>query len=196
MKRYFVLALVLAAASAVSLGAQSKPATAAGDDEIVKADRALVMAFEKGDHAALNKLLDPDFSWIDTDGIMWAREDVLRAGLKPLVPSGSDVTITEHKYGKVVWIQNNQGNKYAAHFWVQRPAGWRLLHTNEIATRPAVPGENVRPDFTIPCINPCKELPYKPLSPSEKAALENWQDQESGTGRHDMHMGDNTVAIS
>ena len=97
MKRYFVLALVLAAASAVSLGAQSKPATAAGDDEIVKADRALVMAFEKGDHAALNKLLDPDFSWIDTDGIMWAREDVLRAGLKPLVPSGPDVTITEHK---------------------------------------------------------------------------------------------------
>jgi len=196
MKRYFVLALLLAAASAVSLGAQSKPATAAGDDEIVKADRTLVMAFEKGDHAALNKLLDPDFSWIDTDGIMWAREDVLRAGLKPLVPSGPDVTITEHKYGKVVWIQNNQGNKYAAHFWVQRPAGWRLLHTNEIATRPAVPGENVRPDFTIPCINPCKELPYKPLSPSEKAALENWQDQESGTGHHDMHMGDNTVVIS
>ena len=88
------------------------------------------------------------------------------------------------------------GQQYAAHFWVQRPAGWRLLHTNEIATRPAVPGENVRPDFTIPCINPCKELPYKPLSPSEKAALENWQDQESGTGHHDMHMGDNTVVIS
>ena len=196
LRHSLVLALVLAIASAVSLGAQSKPATATADDEIVKADRALVAALEKGDHATINKLLDPDFSWIDTDGIMWAREDALRAGLKPLVPSGPDVQITEHKYGKVVWIQNNVGNKYAAHFWVQRPAGWRLLHTNEIATRPAVPGENARADFTIPCVNPCKELPYKPLSPSEKAALENWQDQESGTGHHDMHMGDNTVVIS
>jgi hypothetical protein len=60
---------------------------------------------------------------------MWAREDALRAGLKPLVPVASDVKITEHKYGKVVWIQDNQGNKFAAHFWVQRPEGWRLLHT-------------------------------------------------------------------
>src|SRR5437016_1909600 len=131
MKRYFVLALMLAVASAASVVAQGKPASAAADDEIVKADRALVAALEKGDHATINKLLDPDFSWIDTDGVMWAREDALRAGLKPLVPSGPDVQITEHKYGKVVWIQNNAGNKYAAHFWVQRPAGWRLLHTNE-----------------------------------------------------------------
>ena len=40
------------------------------------------------------KLLDPEFTWIDTDGIMWAREDALRAGLKQLVPSGADVQIT------------------------------------------------------------------------------------------------------
>jgi hypothetical protein len=127
---------------------------------------------------------------------MWARKDALRARLKPLLPVASDVKITEHKYGKVVWIQNNQGNKFAAHVWVQRPAGWRLLHTNEIATRPAEPGATARPNFTIPCINPCKELPYKPLSASEKAAIDSWQDQESGTGHHDMHIGDNVVVIS
>ena len=196
MKRYLSLALVLAATSAVIVAAQTKqPAT--GDDAIVRADRTLVAAFEKGDKAAIGKLLDADFSWIDTDGIMWAREDALRAGLKPLVPSGSDVKITEFKYGsKVVWIQNNQGNKFAAHFWVLRPAGWRLLHTNEIAVRPSEPGANVRPNFAVPCINPCKEVPYKPISASEKAALFAWQDQEGGAGMHDMHMGDNVVVIS
>jgi hypothetical protein len=109
----------------------------------------------------------------------------------------SDTKITEHKYGKVTWIQDNQGNKYAAHFWVQRPSGWRLLHTNEIATRPAEPGANVRPNFEVPCVNPCKEIPYKPISPSEKAALAGWQDQEgaNGPGHHDMHMGDDVVVI-
>src|SRR5437588_239321 len=53
----------------------------------------------------------------------------------------------------------------------------------------------VRPDFDVPCLNPCKEVPYKPISASEKAALENWQDQESGNGHHDMHMGDQEVTI-
>jgi hypothetical protein len=189
MKPYFAMAALICAAPAGYLVAQTN-----ASDDVVKADQALVAAFYKGDRATIDKYLDPDFSWIDTDGIMWAREDVLRAGLKPLVPVASDVNITEHKYGKVVWIQNNQGNKYAAHFWVQRPAGWRLLHTNEIATRPAEPG-NVRPNFTIPCVNPCTELPYKPLSANEKAAIENWKDQEMGTGHHDMHMGDNVVVI-
>src|SRR3984957_531058 len=186
MKRFLAIASILCAAGVLS--AQTKQPDANAKDVVVQADQALVAAFIKGDKATVNKYLDPDFSWIDTDGVMWAREDALRAGLKPLVPVASDVIITEHKYGKVVWIQNNQGNKFAAHFWVQRPDGWRLFHTNEIATRPAEPGENARPNFTIPCINPCKELPYKALSPSEKAAIENWQDQESGTGRPDMHM--------
>lgn len=192
MKRYAMIAFGLCTVLAAGLlAAQSKPA----DDEIVKADKTLEMAYAKGDHATINKLLDPEFSWIDTDGIMWERADTFRANLKPLVPMTDETKITEHKYGKVVWIQDNIGNKYAAHFWVQRPEGWRLLHVNEIEARPEQPGEMSKPTFTIPCINPCKQLPWKALSPSEKAAIENWQDQESGTGHHDMHMGDHVVVI-
>jgi hypothetical protein len=127
---------------------------------------------------------------------MYERADTFRANLKPLVPMTADTQITEHKYGKVVWIQDSVGHKYAAHFWVQRPEGWRLLHVNEIEARPAVPGENSRATFTIPCINPCKELPWKPLSSNEKAAIEGWQEQENGTGHRLMHMGDNVWTIS
>jgi hypothetical protein len=194
MKRYTVLAFVIFAVTTGLVFAQtSKPATTA-DDAVVQADRAVVTAFEKGDHAALKKLLDEDFTWIDTDGIMWERPDVYRAGLKPLVSMTNDTKITEFKYGKVIWIQENVGNKFAAHFWVQRPEGWRLLHTNEIAVQPAERGANVRPDFAVPCINPCKEVPYKPISDSEKAALAGWQDQEEKN--HDAHMGDNLIAVN
>jgi hypothetical protein len=199
MKRHVAVAFVLCAVSAGLLAAQtSKPA--AGDDSAIQIDRELGAAFEKGNSATVNKLLDAEFTWIDTDGIMLERSDVLRAGLKPLIPNGGDVKTLEHKYagGKVVWVQNNLGNKYAAHIWVQRPAGWRLLHANEIATRPADPIANVRPDFAVPCINPCKEIPYKPISASEQAMLAAWQDQEGaiGPGHHDMHIGDNVVVIS
>src|ERR1043166_7320504 len=171
MKRLLALALILAAATAGVLVARNARLTAASETSAVQADRALSAALEKNNSAEVNKLLDAEFTWIDTDGIMWERPDVLRAGLKPLVPNASDVTTTEHKYanGKVVWIQNSQGNKYAAHIWVQRPAGWRLLHANEIATRAADPIANVRPDYAVPCVNPCHEIPYKPISPSEQA---------------------------
>lgn len=193
MKRYVAVGFVLCAASVVMLRAQ-----APAGDAAMQADRQLAAAYEKGDTATVQKLLDAEFTWIDTDGIMMERPDVLRAGLKPLVPVTAETKTIENKYanGKVVWIQNNVGNKYAAHIWVQRPGGMRLLHVNEIATRPADPIRDVRPDFDVPCVNPCKEIPYKPISPSEQAMLAAWREQEDGQGHHDMHMGDNVMVIS
>jgi len=170
-------------------------AVAAADDPVVQADRALVQALQKGDRAAADKLLDKDFSWIDSKGVMWAPDDAFQAGLKPLIPDASVATIIEHKYGKVVWIQENVGNKYVAHFWVQRPAGWRLLHTNEISIDPSLAVHEVRPNFAVPCVNPCQQLPYQPLTPNEKAALDGWLDQESGAGHHDAHLGEDLRAV-
>jgi hypothetical protein len=196
MRLYFANTFLVGILSGTAMLAllASKPVTAA-DDPVVQADRAVVKALEKGDRAAANKLLDSDFSWIDSEGVMWAKEDAFRAGLKPLVPSAGDVNITEHKYGKVVWIQEHQANKYVAHFWVQRPQGWRLLHTNEINVNPAAAVHEVRPDFDVPCVNPCQQMPYKPESANEKAAIEGWLDQEAGTGNHDAHLGENLRAV-
>ena len=101
---------------------------------------------------------------------MWAKEDAFRGGLKPLIAAGDDVKITEHKYGKsVVWIQWNQDNKYSARFWVKRPAGWKLLHTTEIASMPKRDFKTVEPTYDIPCNNPCKAVPYKPLTRGRKS---------------------------
>jgi hypothetical protein len=182
--------IAVAVACIAILAALTSKRAAAADDAVVQADHALVQALEKGDKAAAEKLLDADFTWINPDGIMWAKDDAFRAGLKPLVGSGSDVKIIEHKYGKVVWIQESVGNNYVAHFWVQRPKGWRLLHTTEIAVRER-DFEPVRPTYDIPCENPCKEVPYKPISPGEKAALDEWQEQESSQANWEKHVADN-----
>jgi hypothetical protein len=196
MKRFVSDVLVAGVCIGTLLALAGRP-VAAADDEVVRADRAWVETLEKGNTGAANKMLDPDFTWIDTDGVMWAREDTFRAGLKPLVPSGSDVKIIEHKYGKVVWIQENQGNKYAAHFWVQHPEGWRLLHNSEIATRPRSENPDSRPFFAIPCVNPCKEIPLKAVTPNEQAALAAWQEQESGVPEQwRRHVADDNVVVS
>jgi hypothetical protein len=112
--------------------------------------------------------------------------------LKPLVAWTDDVKITEHKYGKsVVWIQWNQGNKYSARFWVKRPAGWKLLHTTEIAAMPKRDFQTLEATYDIPCNNPCKAVPYKPLSAGEKASLDEWQEQESSQAGWEKHVADN-----
>jgi hypothetical protein len=184
-------------AGLVFIGAALAPAgpALAADDAVVQADRALVAALQKGDRAAAEKLLDKDFSWIDSKGIMWAPDDAFEAKLKPLIGDAATATITEHKYGKVVWIQESVDNKYVAHFWVQRPAGWRLLHTNEILIDPSLAVKEVRPNFAVPCLNPCQMIPYQPLTANEKAALDGWLDQEAGNGHHDAHLGENLRAV-
>jgi len=176
------------------IGLTALPAFAAGpsDDAVMNADKAAFAALAKGDKAMANKWLDQDFSWIDSEGIMWYKDDAFRAGLKPLIAAlGDDVKVTEHTYGKsVAFIQWNQGNKYSGHFWVKRPAGWKLLHANEIAAVAKRDFQTVEPTYDIPCNNPCKAVPYKPISAGEKASLAEWQDQESGQARWEVRVAD------
>jgi hypothetical protein len=182
---------LIIAIACVSLTGTLSLTAAQADDAIVTADRAVVAALAKGDKAAANKWLDNDFSWIDPEGIMWYKDDAFRAGLKPLISAGDDAKVIEHKYGKsVVWIQWNQGNKYSARFWVKRPSGWKLLHTTEIAAVPKRDFQTVPPTYDIPCNNPCKAVPYKPLSAGEKAALDEWQEQESSQANWIKHVAD------
>ncbi len=191
MKRLspFLLAAVLAAAGIVAMLAS--PPLSAADDPIISLDKAVTAALTKGDQAAAEKYLDADFSWIDTLGVMRFKEDVFRVGVKPAVPVAADVTYVEHKYGNVVWLQANQGKRYAAHFWVKRPSGWKLLHTTELDVHPR-DFTPVRPTYEVPCLNPCKEVPYTAVTPNEKAALAGWQEQESGRpGMWAKHIADN-----
>jgi hypothetical protein len=192
MNRIVRNALVVGMTWAGSMATLGGRPAAAADDAVVTADRAVVTALAKGDRVTANKWLDPDFTWIDSEGIMWAKPDAFRAELKPLVPAGADTKIIEHKYGKsVVWIQWNQANKYSARFWVKRASGWKLLHTTEIASMPKRDFQTVEATFDIPCNNPCKAVPYKPLSAGEKASLDEWQEQESSQENWEKHVADN-----
>jgi len=192
MKRWITILAVTAIISAGVLAALTTRPAAAADDEVVNADRAVTAAFEKGDKALINKWVDPEFTWIDSDGVMWPLREALEAGVKPLVPSTGDVKVVEHKYGSVVWIQDNAGKNYSAHTWVKRDkGGWKLLQTSEIAVHER-DYTAVRPTYPVPCINPCEYVPYKPLTANEKASLAGWMEQESGKpGMWAKHIADN-----
>ena len=194
MKRVILAVFVMSVACAIAaLGA---PPPAGGDDAVGLADKALMTAFERGDKAALNKYLDADFTWIDTNGVMVFRSDALALGMKPLVGEGKDVEIVKHPYGdQMVWLQAHSDKNFAARFWVKRPEGWRLLHTTEIAVR-ARDGERVRPTYDIPCVNPCKQLPIRTTDKVQEAAMAGWQEQESGRQFWMKHVADDNQTVS
>jgi hypothetical protein len=132
MKKVFAIALVAGIAQVAVMRAQT-PA----QSEVVKADEAITKALAGGDRVAAEKLLDADFSWIDPDGVYYATKgEAFAHSVKPLVGTGGEVKVLEHRYGKVVYLERSEGDKkFSGHFWVQRPTGWRLLHINDLEVR-------------------------------------------------------------
>jgi hypothetical protein len=187
MKKVFAIALLAAIAQVAIMRAQT-PA----QSDVVKADEAISKALAGGDRAAAEKLLDADFSWIDPDGVYYAtKAEAFAHGVKPLVATGGEVKVLEHRYGKVVYVERSEGDKkFSGHFWVQRPNGWRLLHINDLEVRQR-DYATVPTTFAVPCVNPCHTLPYKPLGAGEKSALAAWQEQESGTAGWGKRVADN-----
>lgn len=128
-----VAGLVIAGIVAASPG---RPA-AASDDEIVNTDKAVTAALIKGDRAVAEKYLDPDFSWIDTEGVMRARDDAFRVGVKPAVPVADDVSYVEHKYGNVVWLQGESGKTVRRALLGEAPGGLEAAaHNRDRCSRP------------------------------------------------------------
>lgn len=190
MRRLTSGAVVACAIFVAVLAILSSLSAPAADDAVLRADHAVIAALEAGNKAAANRYLDRDFTWIDSQGVMWAKEDALRAGLKPLVSTGSDVRTIEHSYGHVVWVQISEKNHFSAHFWVLRKAGWRLLHMTEISVHPR-DFKTYQAPYAIPCINPCQTVPYQPSSADDKSALDEWQTQESSQANWEKHVADN-----
>jgi hypothetical protein len=191
MKRYLASMSVIAMAACGLVAALATQPVIAADDPVIQADRAVTAALSKGDKAAAEKYLDADFTWIDDMGVYRVKEDAFRAGIKPLIPDSPDVKYIEHKYGNVIWLQANAGKNYTARFWVKRGSAWKLLHTSELSVHDR-DYKTVRPDYVVPCINPCEAVPYTPVTANEKAALAGWQEQESGReGMWAKHIADN-----
>src|SRR4051812_44849210 len=116
MKRLVAIALLMAAAQVAAPRAQT-----AAQSEVIKADAALTAALAAGNRAAAEKMLDADFSWVNPDGIYYpTKGEAFAAGVKPLVGTGADVKVLEHRYGKLAYIERSEGDKkFSGHFWAQ-----------------------------------------------------------------------------
>jgi len=152
--------------------------------DVLRLDRDFVQAIEKGEGAALERVADADFSWINAQGISQAREDVLKAfasgkGPKPVVGAASDVQPVQTAYGsQLSVVARHKDKSHSLHVWVRRPAGWRLLSIAEVIEYASVPYGGTTINAT--CTNPCSTVPFIPANATQQAVMAAWQEQQTG----------------
>lgn len=174
----------------------STAASAADDEQAVRnADRLLDEAIERGAVASLDDVLDAEFTWITTSGILRSRVSILAAPPAPAIAVGGDVAAADvRRLGShIVVAQRHAGKAHTMRVWVRRSAGWRVLHVTEV-----MEGERVVYGGTMigaaDCVNPCKVVPFVPANAIEKSVIEAWQAQQSGPEMWARHIPDDNVA--
>ncbi|HEV7967531.1 MAG TPA: nuclear transport factor 2 family protein [Candidatus Acidoferrales bacterium] len=166
--------------SAVSLALLSLPLAAADDTPTFRqADKSLAEAVANGDKKAVNALLDDRFQWVEANGRIHTKAQVLDdlAQFAADNEGGLDVRTVEF-LGQVERVLGIHHNQRFAHLWVKNSGGWQAFVYLNIP----IPAE--RPDYTAPpsppteadkvCENPCKTLPYKSENAAEEGAMETW----------------------
>ena len=136
---------------------------------VIEADAALLHALAGRDHATLAALLDPEFTWINSQGRSQDRAMVLHTLPAPSNP-GEPIQVQE--YGKAAVVRTERGRMHVMRIWVRRPAGWRVLLYQEVmqVSKSETPGP-----ASGDCENPCRSIPFTPQSENEKAVIASWQ---------------------
>ena len=180
-------------------------AMAQDDPAVQAADRDFAAALSKSDKAALGNLLDADFVWIEANGKLEDRVQVLAGAPKRLIPvliiSGKAqfAPVRWHNYGEVAVAQTDDDRKNTVRIWVKRPAGWRALVYQEVESLGGPP--KVTPSASQECDNPCKAVGYRPKNETESEIIKAYEGLETSAMTHnaaewDAHTGEEFVAAS
>jgi hypothetical protein len=162
MDRTRLVAIVVLAGVAPALfGLDVKP-----DAAMSRADRAFVLALANADKSALEMLLDADFMWINAEGKLLTKAQVLRALPKAAIGSAKDAESKQYTYGDLGNVQVNLGRAHVLRVWVKQPSGWKAMVYQELMSRETPP--SFTPGAGKDCENPCRTIPFTPKNDTER----------------------------
>jgi hypothetical protein len=169
---FLILAGALACASGTSTLASQKIEKTDDDRAVLQADHALMQVFAGTDRAGADHLLDKDFVWIDSNGRIQTRAEVLE---HLPTPANAGVDVQERTYGESAVVRGNQGRVQVVRVWAKRGPGWKVVLYQEVTlslkSEPPMGSGTEASD----CQNPCKKIPFQPQTPSEQEVIASWQ---------------------
>jgi hypothetical protein len=181
MSRLFAHALATGILFGALLLSLPKMPLGAADDvpAFRQADHSLAEALANGDKKAVAGLLDERFQWVEANGRIHTKAQVLDdlAQFAADNEGAMDVRTVDF-LGQVERVLGIHHNQRFAHLWVKNPAGWQaFVYLNILipAERPEIMAPPPPPtDADKVCENPCKTLPYKPENAAEEGVMAAW----------------------
>lgn len=176
MRRSIARVLLLSFCGAVLVASIQMAIAAVPEDEqvIVQAEHNFVQAAGKADAKGLSGLLDADFTWIDPDGIISGREQVIQ-NAEMLAPARDDANyLKTYNYGQVGGVFGVHGMVRFERIWVKRAEGWKLLRYHEVPIQAEVAQANSsrsNSGTSARCENPCTMIPYKPTTQADREVI-------------------------
>jgi len=169
------------------------------DQAMMQNDRALVRALAKADKPALEKLLDPDFTWTDLEGKSYTKTQVVRDPPRPVIAHENRVPFSQYGYGEIGDVQVHLGRAHVLRVWVKRSQGWKTIVYQEVMSLDAPP--SFTPGAGKNCENPCKTVLYQPNNETERQVVRAYSKLETAAMAHDSAafatlVGDEFVAAS
>jgi hypothetical protein len=156
--------------------------------DVLAADDALLPALARGDP----RCIDDDLSWIDAEGRLFDKAQVLAQRPSPLLEACEREM---HRYGPLATVRAESGKQHVLRLWAARGDGGRLHVGHEVVQNGAAHGPG-RKEWD----NPCFTLPYTPRDAHERDCLASWQELERAVMRHDpdewaRHVADEFVVV-
>ncbi len=136
------------------------------DANMMKADTAFARAIAKADKSALDKLLDPDFTWTNAEGKVQTKAQVLRDLPKAAITNAKNAESKAYTYADLGNVQVNLGRAHVLRVWAKRPEGWRAIVYQELMSLEAPP--SFTPGAGKDCENPCKTIAFTPKNDTER----------------------------
>ena len=172
---------------------------AAGQEEMLQADRSFVEAVARTDKSAIERFLDVDFTWTDFEGRTVTKAQVVQDLPKPAIPNEKDAQLKQYTYGEAGDVQANLGRAHVLRVWVKRPGGWKILAYQEVMSLDAPP--SVTPGAGKNCENPCRTVGYEPRDETERQVVTAYSKLETAAMAHNSAVfatlaGDEFVAAS
>jgi len=152
------------------------------DEAMMQADRAFVQGVAKADKAALDKLLDTDFTWTDFEGKTLTRAQVLRDLPKRALADENDAQVKQFIYGELGDVQANLGRAHVLRVWAKRPEGWKTIVYQEVMSLAAPP--SFAPGAGKDCENPCRTIAYEPKNETERQVVAAYSKLETAAMAH------------
>jgi len=169
------------------------------DQGMIQADRAFTQAVAKGDKAALEKLLDAEFTWTDYEGKTQARAQVLQTPPKPAIVNEASAERKQYTYGELGDVQATSGKVHALRVYAKRAGNWKAIAYQEVMSLDAPP--TATPGAGKDCQNPCKTIAYTPKNETERQVATAYSNLETAAVAHNSKVfarlvGDEFVAAS